>query len=59
MCQLPCGKIFVRLSNKIVGLNLAPFSEMVENHCCRSKKNVNYQYVLLSSQNDQTGFVVL
>ena len=31
---------FVRPSNKIVGLNLAPFSEMVVNHCCRSKKNV-------------------
>jgi len=33
-------KILVRLSNKIVGLDLAPFSEMVENHCCRSKKQV-------------------
>jgi len=28
-------------SNKIVGLDLGPFSEMVENHCCWSKKNVN------------------
>jgi len=28
----------VRLTNKIGGLDLALFSEMVENHCCRSKK---------------------
>jgi len=27
----------VRSSNKIVGLDLTPFSEMVENHCCRRK----------------------
>jgi len=27
----------VRLSNKIVGLDLPPFSEMVVNHCCRRK----------------------
>jgi len=26
-------KILVRPSNKIVGLHLAPFSEMVVNHC--------------------------
>jgi len=44
------AKFFVRLSNKIVGLHLAPFNEMVENHCCRSKKNVNYHNILLSSQ---------
>jgi len=31
MYQLACGKIFVRLSNKIVGLDLAPFSKKVEN----------------------------
>ena len=30
----------MRLSNKIVGLDLTPFSKMVENHCCRSNKNV-------------------
>jgi len=24
--------------NKIVGLDLAPFSEIVANHCCRSSK---------------------
>jgi len=37
--QLTCGKkILVRPSKKIVGLDLAPFSEMVVNHCCRSKK---------------------
>jgi len=52
-------KVLVRLSNKIVGLDLAPFSEMVENHCCRSKKNVNYRNIILSSQNDQTGSVVV
>jgi len=40
-------KNLVRLSNKIVGLDFAPFSEMVENHCCRSTKNVNY-HILLS-----------
>jgi len=57
-CQLVVVKFFVRLSNKIVGLELAPFSEMVENHCCGSKKNVNYQNILLSSQNDQTWSVV-
>jgi len=28
----------VQLSNKIVALDLPHFSEMVENHCCRSKK---------------------
>jgi len=33
-------KKIVRPSNKVVGLDLAPFSEMVVNHCCRSKKNV-------------------
>jgi len=32
---------------------------MVENHCCRSKKNLNYHNTLLSSQNDQTGSVVV
>jgi len=31
---------------------------MVENHCW-SKKNVNYHNVLLSSQNDQTGYAVV
>jgi len=49
----------VRLSNKIVGLELAPFSEMVENRCCKSEKNVNYHSILVSSQNDQTGSVVV
>jgi len=49
----------VRLSKKIVGLDLVPFSEMVENHGCKSKKNVNYHNILLSSQNDQTGSVVV
>jgi len=33
-------KNLVRPSNKILGLDLAPFSEMVVNHCCRSKKNI-------------------
>jgi len=47
------------LSNKMVGLDLAHFSEMLENHCCRSKKNLNYYKILLSSQNDQTGSVVV
>jgi len=27
---------------------------MVENQSCRSKENVNYHNILLSSQNDQT-----
>jgi len=49
----------VQLSKKSVGLDLPPFSEMVENHCCRSKKNVNYHDILLSSQNDQTSSVVV
>jgi len=49
----------MRLSNKIVGLDLAPFSEMVENHCWRNKKNVTYHNILLSSQNNQTGSVVV
>ena len=31
-------KILVRASNKIAGPDLAPFSEMVVNHCCKSKK---------------------
>jgi len=39
---------FVRLSIKIGGLDLAPFSEMVENHCSQSKKNVNHHNILLS-----------
>jgi len=47
----------MRLSNKIVDLDLTPFSEMVENHCCRSNKNVNNHNILLSNQNDQTGSV--
>jgi len=52
-------KLLVRLSNKIIGLDLAPFSEMVENHCCKSKTNVNYHNILLSSQNDQTRSVAV
>jgi len=27
------------MANKIVGLGLASFSKMSENHCCRSKKS--------------------
>jgi len=50
---------FVRLSNKIVGLDLAHFSEMVENHYSQSKKNVIHHIILLSSQNDQTGSVIV
>jgi len=38
-CQLTCGTFFVRLSNKIVSLDLAPSGENVEKHCCSSKKN--------------------
>jgi len=38
--------LFVRPSNKIVGLDLASFSEMVVNHCCRSKKRRNYHSAL-------------
>jgi len=57
-CQLTCGKILVRLINRIVDLDLVPFNEMVENRCCRSKKHVNY-HIFLSSQNDQTGSVVV
>jgi len=49
----------MRLSNQIVGLDLVPFSEMVKTHCCRSRKNVNYHNILLSSENDQTGSVVI
>jgi len=49
----------VRLSNKIVSLDLAPFSEMVENHSCRSKKKGNYRNILLSSKNYQTGSVAI
>ena len=52
-------KILVRSSNKIVGLDLVPFSEIVVNHCCRSKNKRNYRSILLSSQNDQTGSVHL
>jgi len=51
--------MFERLSNKIVGQDLGPFSEMVENHCCTSKKNVNNHNILLFSQNNQTGSVVV
>ena len=53
----------MRLSNKIAGLDLAPFNEMVEKHCCKYKKNINYHneylIILLSSQNDQTRSVVV
>jgi len=49
----------VRFSNEIVDLNVAAFSEMVENHYCKSKKSVNYHNILLSGQNDQTGSVVV
>ena len=53
-------KIFlVPPPNKIVGLDLAPFSGMVVNHCCRSKNRRNYHNILLSSQNDQAGSVVV
>ena len=49
-------KIFlVPAPNKIVGLDLVPFSEMVVNHCCRSKRRRDYHSILLSSQNDQAG----
>jgi len=54
---LTCGKIIQ--FNTIVGLDLTLLSKMVENHCCRSKKNVNYHNILLSSQNDQTWSVVM
>jgi len=38
---LICAKIsLVRLSNKVVSLNLAPFSEKVENHWCRLWRGV-------------------
>jgi len=30
----------MRPSNKIIGMDLAPFREMVVKHCCKSKKNV-------------------
>jgi len=49
----------MRLSNKIVGLHFAPFSEMVKNRYCRSKKNVNYHNILLYRQNDQSWSVLL
>jgi len=58
MCQLTRVKIFlVRLSN--IGVDLASFSEMFENHCRRSKNNINCHNILLSSRNDQTGSVVV
>jgi len=57
---LICGKNFwCGFLTKWVGLDLAPFSEMVENHCCRSKKKVDYHNILLSSQNNQTGSIVV
>jgi len=37
----------VHLSNKIVGLDLAPFSAMVENHCCRSNVSREYDYDMI------------
>jgi len=40
-------------------LDLAPFREIVENHYCRSKKNVAYHSILLSTQKDQAGSVVV
>jgi len=52
-------KFLVRLYNKIVDLDLAAFSEMVEYRCFRSKKNVNCPNILLSSLNDQTTSVVV
>jgi len=39
---LTCVKILVQLSHKIIGLDLAPFSEKVENHwliLCRSRRH--------------------
>jgi len=53
------GKLLVRLSKKIVDLYLAAFSEMVENRCCRNKKNFNYPNNLLSSHDDQTGSIAV
>ena len=36
-CRLTCVKIFlVQHSNKAVSLDLAPFSEKVDNHCSRA-----------------------
>jgi len=53
-------KIFlVPPPNKFIGLDLALFSEMVVNHCCRSKKRRNYHSILLSCQNDKAGSVVV
>jgi len=43
----------------MVGLDLALFSKMVKNHCCRSKKKINSHNILLFSHNDQTGSVVI
>jgi len=33
-------KILVWVSSKIVGLDLAPFNEMIENRCCRNTKTL-------------------
>jgi len=38
-------KKFLRFFNEMVGLDLAPFRVMVENRCCRSKKNVLPQHL--------------
>jgi len=48
----------VWFSSKIVSLDLASFSKMIENHCCRSKKKVDWHSILLSSQNDQSWSIV-
>jgi len=45
--------------NKILGMDLVPFSEMVVNHCCKSKKRPNYHSIFLSGQNNQAGCLVV
>jgi len=37
---LTCGNIFEQLSNKVVGLDLAPHIEIVENHVVEARKTL-------------------
>jgi len=48
----------VRLSKKIVGLDLAPFSEKVENHWCRLWKGVVTAHTLVGVQHQRWTVVI-
>jgi len=51
-------KILARLSNKVVGLYLAPFSGKVENHWCRLWKRAVTAHILVGVQHQRRKIVI-